>query len=82
MTVKDDAELTFNDWRRHPLGIRHARSLGIADAEPAITWRQSKLVDYGPFYLRWLADFAIGAAGRRFHRTLEAARLHILGSTG
>lgn len=75
--VRDDAELTFAEWRRHPLGLRYARSLAVEGADPPARWRHRHLVDYGPFYLRWLTDFNLGdetAIG--FAELLEAKNLH------
>ncbi len=75
--VRDDAALSFDDWHRHPLGIRHARSLGIDGIDPPPRWRHRDLVDYGPFYLRWLTEFTVdGRTATGFTELLEARSLH------
>ena len=74
MVVRDDAPFTFDDWRRHPLGIRYAKRLGL---DGVGSWTHRKLVDYGPFYLRWLSEFEVdGKSGLGICELLEAKNLH------
>ncbi len=71
--VRDDVPLRLDEWRRNPLGIRYASSLAVEGAQ----WRHRNLVDYGPFYLRWLSEFTVGGeTATGICELLEAAKLH------
>lgn len=73
--VREGVGLRFEEWRRHPLGIRYARSLAIEGADAR--WDQARLVDFGPFYLRWLSEVQVGAErGTGISELLEARALH------
>ena len=76
--VRDGVSFELQDWKRHPLGIRHARSLRLAgEGADGPRWRHRDLVDYGPFYLRWLSEFEVaGRTATGFAELLEADRLH------
>lgn len=73
--VREDIDIRLDDPRRHPLGIRYARSLAIEGVDAA--WRHRDLVDYGPFYLRWLSEFEVdGEKGLGICELLETRALH------
>jgi carotenoid 1,2-hydratase len=75
--VRDDVSLQLDEPRRHPLGIRYARSMSIEGSVPPISRTHRELVDFGPFYLRWLSDFTVGDRTEvGISELLEARSLH------
>ncbi len=77
------ATVVADDWRRHPFGVRYARSLQIGHEAARLKLAQSRCVDGGPFYLRWLAEFEATVAdgspigrGTGFSERLDTTRLH------
>jgi carotenoid 1,2-hydratase len=75
--VRDDVALRVEETRRHPLGIRYGRRLGFEPGGPPARWCHRDLVDYGPFYLRWLSELQLeGGNVIGITALLEAKALH------
>ena len=57
--VRDQAEVVPEDVSRTVFGIRPAGSFRMADRGVSLVRKTRHLVDGGPFYLRWIADFDV-----------------------
>lgn len=60
-------EVLTDTQRRNVFGVRHAATLRVEDRAAKLVRRNRALVDDGPFYLRWLAEFDVedGSGDRR-----------------
>jgi carotenoid 1,2-hydratase len=69
-------EVVPDGARRNVFGVRHARSLRVADRGVRLVRENRACVDDGPFYLRWIADFDVDdTSGNRASKTTGIAEL-------
>jgi len=62
--VRDDARLVPHRHRRNAFGVRYANELDLLAEGSLLTVQHGPCVDNGPFYMRWLSEFASDAEGK------------------
>ena len=65
--VRDDAQLVPRRQRRNAFGVRYTNDFDVCTEGSLLRVRHGSCVDNGPFYMRWLSEFASEAEedGRR-----------------
>jgi carotenoid 1,2-hydratase len=77
-TVRDALDVAEEPPRLSRLGLRTSDGLAVADPTGRLERRNTHLLDDGPFYRRWLADYALpGRPPRRgISELLDTRHLH------
>ena len=76
--VRERVTVATEGPQRNVFRVAHADMLRLSEGEETLTRRNASLVDDGPFYLRWLAEFDVEETSgvKGFAELLDTRNLH------